>query len=120
MTRTTSRRLASCREFGRRRRDPGDFFELKVRPVLVTNCLPCHGGKKTSSGLKVNSRDPLCVVAAEGRQLYRASPGKSLLIQAVRRLDDDLKMPPIKIEKVELFLMGWQGPWKVMSQWISG
>ena len=23
------------------------FFELKIRPVLATECLPCHGGKKT-------------------------------------------------------------------------
>ena len=23
------------------------FFELKIRPVLATDCLPCHGGKKT-------------------------------------------------------------------------
>ena len=38
---------------------PETFFELKVRPVLATNCLPCHGGKKTSSGLKVDSREAL-------------------------------------------------------------
>ncbi len=38
---------------------PETFFELKVRPLLATKCLPCHGGKKTSSGLKVDSRDAL-------------------------------------------------------------
>ena len=27
---------------------PETFFELKVRPVLVSDCLPCHGGKKIS------------------------------------------------------------------------
>jgi hypothetical protein len=27
------------------------FFETKIRPVLATSCLPCHGGKKTESGL---------------------------------------------------------------------
>ena len=33
------------------------FFELKIRPVLASTCLPCHGGKKTESGLKVDSRE---------------------------------------------------------------
>ncbi len=36
-----------------------NFFELKIRPVLTTTCLPCHGGKKTESGLKVDSRGPV-------------------------------------------------------------
>ena len=38
---------------------PETFFELKIRPVLATKCLPCHGGKKTNSGLKVDSREAL-------------------------------------------------------------
>ena len=35
------------------------LFETKIRPVLATDCLPCHGGKKTESGLKVDSRESL-------------------------------------------------------------
>ena len=73
---------------------PETFFELKVRPVLVTNCLPCHGGKKTSSGLKVDSRDSLLRGGDRGPAIVPGEPGKSLLIQAIRRTDDDLKMPP--------------------------
>jgi hypothetical protein len=73
---------------------PETFFELKVRPVLVTSCLPCHGGKKTSSGLKVDSRDALLRGGDRGPAIIPGDPGKSLLVQAVRRLDDDVKMPP--------------------------
>src|SRR5437667_262718 len=37
---------------------PETFFELKIRPVLTTDCLPCHGGKKTSRGVKVVEPPP--------------------------------------------------------------
>jgi hypothetical protein len=73
---------------------PETFFELKVRPVLATNCLPCHGGKKAESGLKVDSREALLRGGDRGPAIVPGQPEKSLLIQAVRRLDDDLKMPP--------------------------
>ena len=73
---------------------PETFFELKVRPVLATTCLPCHGGKKTSSGLKVDSRESLLRGGSRGPAIVPGEPAKSLLIQAVRRVDDDLKMPP--------------------------
>ena len=75
---------------------PETVFELKIRPVLVTNCLPCHGGKKTSSGLKVDSRESLLLGGDRGPAIVPGDPAKSLLIQAVRRIDEDLKMPPEK------------------------
>lgn len=34
-------------------------FEAEIRPVLVQTCFPCHGGKKTSGGLRVDSRQAL-------------------------------------------------------------
>jgi Protein of unknown function (DUF1553)/Protein of unknown function (DUF1549)/Planctomycete cytochrome C len=70
------------------------FFELKVRPVLAMKCLPCHGGKKTNSGLRVDSREALLRGGDRGPAIVPGKPAKSLLIQAVRQIDDDLKMPP--------------------------
>jgi len=70
------------------------FFELKIRPVLVKECLPCHGGKKTNSGLKVDSREALLKGGERGPAIVVGNPAQSLLIQAIHQTDDELKMPP--------------------------
>ena len=43
------------------------FFETKIRPTLAGTCFPCHGGKKTSAGLRVDSR----AAAASGFSVQR-------------------------------------------------
>jgi hypothetical protein len=70
------------------------FFELKIRPVLVKECLPCHGGKKTSSGLTVHSREALLKGGERGPAIVAGNPEQSLIIQAIHQTDDELKMPP--------------------------
>jgi Protein of unknown function (DUF1553)/Protein of unknown function (DUF1549)/Planctomycete cytochrome C len=70
------------------------LFELKIRPVLVTKCLPCHGGKKTESGLRVDSRESLLRGGDRGPAIQPGKPDGSLLVQAIRHTDEDLKMPP--------------------------
>ena len=39
--------------------DREDFFEAKIRPVLVESCLRCHGSTKTSGALRIDSRETL-------------------------------------------------------------
>ena len=34
--------------------DDEAFFESKVRPVLATNCVECHGATKASGGLRLD------------------------------------------------------------------
>jgi hypothetical protein len=70
------------------------FFELKVRPVLANDCWPCHGGKKTSSGLRVDSREALLKGGDRGPAIIAGDPDKSLLVQAIRQTHEDVKMPP--------------------------
>ena len=70
------------------------FFELKVRPVLVSGCLSCHGGKKTQSGLKVDSREALIKGGDRGPAIVAGDPAGSLFIQAIRQTHDEVKMPP--------------------------
>jgi hypothetical protein len=70
------------------------FFELRVRPTLAGTCFPCHGGKKTSAGLRVDSRSGLLKGGDSGPAVVPGDPAGSLLIRAVRQTDDDLKMPP--------------------------
>jgi len=35
--------------------DQADFFEKKVRPILVKSCQPCHNAKSRMSGLDLSS-----------------------------------------------------------------
>jgi hypothetical protein len=88
------------------------LFELRIRPVLTTVCLPCHGGKKTESGLKVDSRESLLRGGDRGAAIVPGDPARSLLVRALRRSDDDLKMPPKERLPQEVV--------SAFAQWISG
>ncbi len=71
-----------------------EFFEKQVRPVLAESCLRCHGQKKQSSGLRLDSRAALLEGGDNGPAIVLGDPDKSLLIQAVRYVHSDIKMPP--------------------------
>ncbi len=70
------------------------FFETKIRPTLAGTCFPCHGGKKTSAGLRVDTRAALLQGGESGAALVPGDPDASLLIRAVRHAGGDLNMPP--------------------------
>ncbi len=69
------------------------FFESKVRPILVQRCHGCHGAKKQESGLRLDSKASLTKGGDGGVVVVPGEPQTSELIRAVRR-DGDLKMPP--------------------------
>jgi hypothetical protein len=73
-----------------------DFFEKKIRPVLVDRCYSCHSAdaKKLKGALLVDSRDGLLKGGDTGPSVVPGDPGKSLLIKAIGYKDEDLKMPP--------------------------
>ena len=71
-------------------------FELEIRPVLTRTCFPCHGGKKTSGGLRVDSREALLKGGEGGPSIVPGRPDQSLLLRAIRHDDETLKMPPSK------------------------
>jgi hypothetical protein len=83
-------------ESGQAERFMEDRFEAEVRPVLVQTCFPCHGGKKTSGGLKVHSREALLKGGDGGPSIVPGQPEQSLLVQALRHSDEALSMPPGK------------------------
>jgi hypothetical protein len=74
--------------------DPADleFFEAKVRPLLVARCAECHSDEAgdPEGGLSFDSRADF--LAAEGVAVA-GKPDQSLLVHAVR-YDGDLQMPP--------------------------
>src|SRR5436190_830044 len=68
------------------------FFESQVRPILQTNCVPCHGGEKPSGGLSLLSREATLKGGISGPGLIPAKPATSLLVKAINH--DGRKMPP--------------------------
>jgi len=73
-----------------------EFFEKKIRPVLVQHCYECHssGAKKLGGGLLLDSRDGVRKGGDSGAVIDAASLDESLLLKAVRYADDSLQMPP--------------------------
>ncbi len=73
-----------------------EFFEKKIRPILVTHCSECHSrdSKKRQGGLLLDSRDGWLRGGDSGAVIVPGDPDKSLLILAVRQTDKDLRMPP--------------------------
>src|SRR5437016_4534491 len=71
-----------------------EFFEQKVRPILVERCLSCHGSKKQKSGLRLDSREAVLRGGEHDAVVKLGKPEESALIQAIR-YQGDLKMPPL-------------------------
>ncbi len=74
--------------------DLAEFFELKIRPVLQTRCVKCHGPDKASSQLRLDSRQALLKGGQRGPAIVPGRRQKSRLLVALRQQTDDLKMPP--------------------------
>lgn len=72
--------------------DDTEFFEKKIRPVLIEHCFECHSGESKESGLQVDSLAALLTGGERGPAIVPGKPDESLLIQAVRH-DDTLQMP---------------------------
>ncbi len=72
-----------------------DFYETKVRPVLVASCYQCHSAQAKSSrgGLRLDSRAGVLKGGDSGPAVVLGKPEASLLIRAVRH-GPDLQMPP--------------------------
>jgi mono/diheme cytochrome c family protein len=68
------------------------FFEAKVRPVLVEQCGSCHGNGKEKGGLSLESRKAMMAGGDSGPALDLEKPTESLLIKAINH--DGRKMPP--------------------------
>src|SRR5262245_39710877 len=70
------------------------FFETKIRPVLHETCFKCHGADKSFGGLRLDSREAILKGGDRGPAIQPGNPDASLLIQAIRRTHEDVKMPP--------------------------
>jgi hypothetical protein len=71
------------------------FFENKVRPILVEQCIKCHGPKKEMGSLRLDSAAAMLKGGETGPAVKPGDSEQSLLMRAVRR-GGELKMPPSK------------------------
>jgi hypothetical protein len=71
-----------------------DFFEARIRPVLVEHCLECHSAnsRPLQGGLRLDSRDGLLKGGDSGPAAVPGQPATSLLLKALRH--DGYAMPP--------------------------
>ena len=65
-----------------------DFFETRIRPVLIDQCQNCHGNKKQSGGLRLDRRDSFLRGGDSGPIVVAGKPADSLLMQAIRHSGD--------------------------------
>lgn len=76
-----------------------EFFEKKIRPIIVSHCIECHGPDVQESELRLDSRDAIVQSGAEAK------------IVQVLSYTGELKMPPDgKLSDTEI---------AAMKQWVS-
>jgi len=74
-----------------------DFFEAKIRPVLVESCYKCHSAAaqangKLKGGLLLDNRESIRRGGESGPAVVPGNIKKSLLLSALRH--EDFEMPP--------------------------
>ncbi|HEX3313688.1 MAG TPA: DUF1549 domain-containing protein, partial [Gemmataceae bacterium] len=72
-----------------------EFFEKRIRPLLVEHCYRCHSATagKVKAHLLLDTREGVLKGGDSGTALVAGKPSGSLLLKAVR-YDTDLRMPP--------------------------
>jgi len=75
-----------------------EFFEKKIRPVLVDKCYGCHSAdaKKLKAGLRLDTREGTLKGGESGAAtVVPGDPEHSQLVKVLRAgKDDEIKMPP--------------------------
>ena len=94
--------------------EDAQFFEAKIRPILVENCHRCHGKEKQNGKLRLDSLGTMLAGGESGPAITPGKPEESLLIEAINYAS--LEMPPdarLKPEQVKLLTEWVQrgAPW---------
>ena len=73
-----------------------EFFEKKIRPVLIRHCYECHSAaaSEVEGGLRLDSRELIRKGGESGPAVVPGSTEKSLLLKAIRH--ESFEMPPDK------------------------
>lgn len=73
-----------------------EFFEAKIRPVLVRHCYECHShaSPEAKGGLQLDTRAGIRRGGESGAAVIPGKPEQSLLLAALRH--EEFEMPPTK------------------------
>jgi hypothetical protein len=73
-----------------------EFFEKRIRPVLVDKCYKCHAAeaKNVKGGLLLDTRKGVRQGGDTGPAVVAGDTKRGLLLPAIRHAEKDLKMPP--------------------------
>ncbi len=69
-------------------------FIDKVKPLLDSRCISCHGPDKVKGALRLDSRAAALRGGDNGPAVVPGKPNDSLLLHAVMHAKKDLEMPP--------------------------
>ncbi len=88
-----------------------EFFESKVRPLLIEQCYECHWSQEQSGDLRIDTAAAVAEGGSRGRLLVPGDPENSLLMRAVLYDDPELQMPPTgKLDEASI---------EVLRRWIE-
>ena len=74
---------------------PPISFNADIRPILVKNCVSCHGGVKQLSGLSFVYREQALAECESGMTpIVPGRPEESYLVERVSDPDPESRMPP--------------------------
>ncbi len=93
--------------------EPADdeFFEAKVRPILVARCGECHGATaKIKGGLRLTSRAAVLKGGETGPAAVSGKSEESALVAAIRYVDEPRMPPKGKLSDTEI---------AVLTRWVD-
>ncbi len=71
-----------------------EFFEKRVRPVLIEHCQKCHGADQQKGGLRLDSRAGMLRGGDSGAAIVPGQSAESPLVEAIGYDPDGYQMPP--------------------------
>jgi hypothetical protein len=82
-----------------------EFYEKKIRPILVNHCYSCHSADtKPAGGLRVDDHQGLLIGGDSGPATVPGDPQSSLLLQRLVHANDNRRMPqdsdPLTAEQI--------------------
>ncbi len=90
--------------------DDERFFELKVRPLLVSKCYECHSSDTSEAGLRLDSHSFVLRGSDNGAVVTAGNIQKSKLITVIKASGDTSMPPDGKLAPEEI---------KILEEWVT-